>query len=252
MTPFTHLNADGRPRMVDVTHKAATARTAIARSCVRMQPATLEAIQAGTLAKGDVLAVAQVAGVMAAKQTGQWIPMCHPLAITGADLHFRLVHPLLLVEIEARVSVHGATGVEMEALTAATAAALTIYDMAKAIDRSMSIGPTYLVSKEGGQGGPYHHFRAQVAALAVPHGPVEYLMLAGQEQLQIMPEGGEPNPDLPVAWLGAVDLQHLSPGACLESGALRLEVLYARDRGWLAEINDAGILRPGDTLEGAQ
>ena len=124
--------------------------------------------------------------------------------------------------------------------------------MAKALDPTMSIGPTYLVSKEGGKKGPFQHFRGQVTSLAVPGGSVSYLMLAGEEQLQIMPEGSEPNPDLPVAWLNLADLNGLSPGACLESGPMRIEVLYARERGWLAEVNDPGILRPGDVLEAAR
>lgn len=251
MSPFSHLNAEGRARMVDVTGKPATARTAVARSAVRMRPETLAAIKEGAVSKGDVLGVAQVAGILAAKRTGDWIPMCHPLPITGADLHFRFNEGLSQVEVEARVSTHGPTGVEMEALTAASAAALTIYDMAKALDPAMAIGPTWLVSKEGGKNGPYRHFRAQVTSLAVPDGPVQYLMLAGEDQVQLMPHGGEPNPDQPVAWLAAADLEALAPGACLEAGPLRLEVLYARERGWLAEVNDAGLLRAGDVLEAA-
>ena len=248
---FTHLNAEGRARMVDVTGKPATDRTAVARSTVKMQPETLRAIHDQALAKGDVLAVAQVAGIMAAKQAGAWIPMCHPLPITGADLHFRLNEALSQVEIEARVRTHGPTGVEMEALTAAAAAALTIYDMAKAIDPTMAIGPTWLVSKEGGKQGLVRHFRAQVTALAVPGGPVQYLMLGGEDQVQLMPVGSEPNPDQPVAYLNAQDLEALSPGACLEAGSLKLEVLYARERGWLVEVNDPGLLRSGDVLEAA-
>ena len=251
MSPFTHFNAEGRPRMVDVTDKPATHRVAVARSAIRMRPETLQAIRAGTVSKGDVLGVAQIAGIMAAKKTGDWIPMCHPLPITGADLHFRLNEGLSQVEIEARVSTHGATGVEMEALTAASAAALAIYDMAKALDRAMVIGPTWLVSKEGGKSGPFRHFRAQVTSLAVPEGPVRYLMLTGEDQVQLMPDGGEPNPDQPVAWLATPDLEALAPGACIEAGPLRLEVLYARERGWLAEVNDAGLLRAGDVLEAA-
>ncbi len=247
---FSHLNAEGRARMVDVTDKPATARHAVARSSVRMLASTLEAIQAGTVVKGDVLAVAQVAGIMAAKQTGSWIPMCHPLHITGADLHFYFDVRLRRLDIEARVSTNGPTGVEMEALTAASAAALTIYDMAKSQDKTMTIGPTYLVHKEGGKSGPFHHFRARVSDVAVPHGAVSYLLLAGDDQLQLLPEGCEPHPDRPAAWLNMPDLNMLAPGTCLECGPLRLEVLYARERGWLAEVNDPGILRPGDDMEG--
>lgn len=247
VTFFTHLNAEGRARMVDVTGKPATDRTAVARSVVKMRPATLDAIRQNAIAKGDVLGVAQVAGIMAAKHTGAWIPMCHPLPITGADLHFRLNEALSQVEIEARVRTHGPTGVEMEALTAASAAALTIYDMAKALDKTMSIGPTWLVSKEGGKSGSFHHFRAQVTALAGS----AHLTLHVGDQVQLMPQDGEPNPDLPAVFLNAPDLEALAPGACLEAGPLRLEVLYARERGWLAEVNAAGLLRHGDALEAA-
>lgn len=241
---FTHLNPEGRARMVDVSGKPATDRIAVARSAVRMRPETLKAIHDQALAKGDVLAVAQIAGIMAAKQTGAWIPMCHPLPITGADLHFRLNEALSQVEIEARVRTFGPTGVEMEALTAASAAALTIYDMAKAIDKTMVIGATWLVSKEGGKSGGFHHFRAQVTALTRPD-------LAVEDQVQLMPPGGEPHPDQPVVFLNAPDLDALAPGTCLEAGSLRLEVQYARERGWLAVVEGAGSLRVGDVLEAA-
>ncbi|MEB3223872.1 MAG: cyclic pyranopterin monophosphate synthase MoaC [Candidatus Sericytochromatia bacterium] len=249
MTPFTHLNAEGRPRMVDVAGKPATSRQAVARSALRMTPETLAAVRDGALTKGDVFGPAQVAGILAAKRTGEWIPMCHTLPLSGADLHFRLNEALSQIEIEARVQAFAPTGVEMEALTAATVAALTLYDMIKASDPTMVIGPTWLVSKTGGKRGVFRHFRAQVTALSGREGATRLLVLEGQSQVQLMPEGAEPNPDQPVAWLNTLDLEALVPGACLEAGPLRLEVLYAREAGWLAEVNDGGVLRPGDTLE---
>lgn len=248
MTQLTHLNAEGRARMVDVSEKPATARHAVARSSVRMAPEAFAAIKAGTVAKGDVLGVAQVAGVMAAKQTGAWIPMCHPLPIAGVDLSFRLNEKLHQVEITARVSVKGPTGVEMEAMTAASAAALTIYDMTKALDKAMLIGPTYLVSKEGGKSGPFSVFRAQATAIA----PDRTLALKGGDEVLLLPDGAEADGDRPTVWLNQIELNALAPGACLEAGPLRLEVLYARERGWVAEVNDAGPLRPGDMLETAR
>ncbi|MDQ7093176.1 cyclic pyranopterin monophosphate synthase MoaC [Desulfosporosinus sp. PR] len=154
MEELTHFDEQGRARMVDVSDKAETSRIAVAHGKVQMQTDTLERIRSGLIAKGDVLAVAQVAGIMAAKRTSQLIPMCHPLGITGAKLSFKLIDPGE-VEIEAVVKVQGKTGVEMEALTAVSVAALTIYDMCKAIDKSMTIGEIYLVEKQGGKSGHY-------------------------------------------------------------------------------------------------
>lgn len=151
---LTHFDEEGRARMVDVSDKAETARVAIAHGKILMKPETLERVRSGLIAKGDVLAVAQVAGIMAAKQTSQLIPMCHPLAITGAKLSFMIVEPNE-INIEAIVKVHGKTGIEMEALTAVSVAALTIYDMCKAIDKTMTIGDIYLVEKLGGKSGHY-------------------------------------------------------------------------------------------------
>ena len=151
---LTHFDEEGRARMVDVSDKTETARVAVARGKILMKPDTLERIRSGLIAKGDVLAVAQVAGIMAAKQTSQLIPMCHPLAITGAKLTFKLVEPDE-VDIEAVVKVQGKTGVEMEALTAVSVAALTIYDMCKAMDKSMTIGDICLVEKLGGKSGHF-------------------------------------------------------------------------------------------------
>ncbi|MEK3687469.1 cyclic pyranopterin monophosphate synthase MoaC [Paenibacillus sp. LMG 31459] len=151
---LTHFNEQGRARMVDVSEKEVTSRTAAARSRVQMDPETLAAIKAGRISKGDVLAVAQVAGIMAAKQTSAWIPMCHPLPLTGVDISFSDNSKDELY-IEATVKTTGKTGVEMEALTAVSAAALTVYDMCKALQKDMIIGPTLLVSKSGGKNGDY-------------------------------------------------------------------------------------------------
>jgi cyclic pyranopterin phosphate synthase len=155
MTGLTHLDERGRARMVDVSDKEVTHRTATARAVVTMQPDTAQLISAGGMAKGDVLAVAQVAGVMAAKRTPDLIPLCHPLPISGVDLQFDLDVERARLEIQATVRVTSRTGVEMEALTAASVAALTIYDMCKAVDRGMSIGPIELVHKAGGKSGEF-------------------------------------------------------------------------------------------------
>jgi cyclic pyranopterin phosphate synthase len=160
MAEFTHFNEAGRARMVDVSAKASTERVATARAIVFMQPETLEKIQRGKVAKGDVLAVAQVAGVMGAKKTPDLIPMCHPLLITSVDITFKEEpqpnrEGLCSISILATVKTTGQTGVEMEAMTAASVAALTIYDMCKAIDRGMSFGDVCLLSKSGGKSGTY-------------------------------------------------------------------------------------------------
>src|SRR5579885_484485 len=150
---FTHFDEAGRARMVDVGAKADTLREATAGGEVVMQPETLARIRAGQVAKGDVLAVAQVAGIMAAKQTPQIIPMCHLLLLTGVDLAFELDDAHSAVQIRATVRTVGKTGAEMEALTAVSAAALTIYDICKAIDRSMTIHNIRLLRKSGGKSG---------------------------------------------------------------------------------------------------
>ena len=150
---FTHLDEAGRPRMVDVSDKDETRREATARGEVWMRPETLAAITAGGLAKGDVLATAQVAGVMAAKRAWDIIPMCHPLLLTGVALSFDLDEARGVVGIKATVKTTGKTGVEMEALTAVSATALTIYDMCKAVDPAMRIEHIRLVAKSGGQSG---------------------------------------------------------------------------------------------------
>lgn len=152
---LTHFDEDGRARMVDVSTKVETFRTAIATGQIDMQPETLERIKAGRIAKGDVLAVAQVAGIMAAKQTSSLIPMCHPLCLTNAELNFEIINPGR-IQIEAIVKVTGKTGIEMEALTAVSVAALTIYDMCKAVDKTMVIGHICLLEKLGGKSGHYN------------------------------------------------------------------------------------------------
>jgi len=154
MESLTHFNEQGRARMVDISDKADTARTALATSAVVMRPETLQAIKAGTAAKGDVLAVAQVAGIMAAKKTSDLIPMCHPIRITGVDIAFE-DNGTDTLRIAATVRTTGGTGVEMEALTAASVAALTVYDMCKAMDKAMTIGPTQLERKTGGKSGDF-------------------------------------------------------------------------------------------------
>lgn len=140
--------------MVDISEKDVTKREAIATSMVKMQPSTLQQIKAGTIGKGDVLAVAQVAGIMAAKKTSDWIPMCHPLSLTGVNISFS-DNELDELYIQVTVKTTGKTGVEMEALTAASATALTIYDMCKALQKDMVIGPTQLMKKTGGIHGDY-------------------------------------------------------------------------------------------------
>jgi len=155
MTGLTHLDESGRARMVDVSDKDVTRREATARAIVSMQPETARLIASGGVAKGDVLAVAQVAGVMAAKRTPDLIPLCHPLPITGVSMQFELDEAHARLEIQATVRVTGRTGVEMEALTAAAVAALTVYDMCKAVDRGMSIGNVELLHKAGGQSGEF-------------------------------------------------------------------------------------------------
>ncbi|MBQ9393451.1 MAG: cyclic pyranopterin monophosphate synthase MoaC [Oscillospiraceae bacterium] len=148
---FTHFNEQGRARMVDVTDKPVTVRTATAAGTVRMASATAEAIRSGGVAKGDVLAVAQVAAVMAAKRTGETIPMCHPVPLTGVDVRFALGEDRL--DILAVVRCKGETGVEMEALSAVSAAALTVYDMCKALQKDMEITGIRLLEKTGGKSG---------------------------------------------------------------------------------------------------
>ncbi|HEY3116750.1 MAG TPA: cyclic pyranopterin monophosphate synthase MoaC [Chloroflexota bacterium] len=155
MTSLSHIDESGRAHMVDVSEKADTMREATARGRILMAPETLALIEQGGIPKGDVFSVAQVAGIMAAKQTGGLIPMCHPLPLTGVDVRFSIDRDESAVDIEATARVVGKTGVEMEALVAVSLAALTIYDMCKAVDRGMRIDEVRLVHKAGGKSGEY-------------------------------------------------------------------------------------------------
>jgi len=150
---LTHLDEDGRARMVDVGHKENTKRTAVARGAVRMQPETLQLIIEGNIKKGDVLSVAELAGVMAAKRTSDLIPLCHPLMLSHVKVTCTPNVAEDTVDIEATVSLTGKTGVEMEALTAVSVTGLTIYDMVKAVDKTMQLTDVRLVRKEGGKSG---------------------------------------------------------------------------------------------------
>jgi cyclic pyranopterin phosphate synthase len=155
MSKLTHLDEQGAARMVDVGDKDVTQRVAVAGACVRMLAETLELLRAGGHKKGDVLAVARVAGIQAAKKTPDLIPLCHPLMLNAVDIAFELDSAASCVRIRATCRVSGKTGVEMEALTAASVAALTIYDMCKAVDRGMEIQEVALISKEGGKSGTW-------------------------------------------------------------------------------------------------
>ena len=156
MTELTHIDAGGQARMVDVGAKDEMDRVAVAAGRVRMQPETLRLLQAGNLPKGDVLGTARVAGIMAAKRTAELIPLCHPLALTSVAVDFAFDEAGPAVEITATARCRGRTGVEMEALTAVSVAALTIYDMAKAVERGMVIGEIRLLEKRGGKSGEWH------------------------------------------------------------------------------------------------
>lgn len=153
MADFTHFNEEGRAKMVDVGMKSETERVAVAAGRVLVNSETFDKIKSGGMKKGDVLGTAQIAGIMAAKRTSDIIPMCHPLMLTGIDIKFNLNEAELAVEIKAEVKCKGVTGVEMEALTAVSAAALTVYDMCKAVQKDMVIDRICLLSKRGGKSG---------------------------------------------------------------------------------------------------
>jgi len=161
MKSFTHFNDEGRAKMVDISEKSETARNAVAHSSIIVNKHIYESINNNTIKKGDVLAVAQVAGIMAAKKTSDLIPMCHPISLKGVDISFHWEEEnddyRLVIEVSAKTV--GSTGVEMEALTAASVTALTVYDMCKAIDKGMVIGETYLLEKSGGVNGSYKRNR---------------------------------------------------------------------------------------------
>lgn len=152
---LTHFDAEGRAHMVDVSDKAVTARVAVAEGWVRMAPETLEIVQQGSARKGDVLGVARLAGIMAAKRTPELIPLCHPLPITKVAVELEADAALPGIRIAATVKTTGQTGVEMEALTAASVAGLTVYDMLKAVDKAMEIGGIRVLLKDGGKSGRY-------------------------------------------------------------------------------------------------
>ncbi|WP_375570701.1 cyclic pyranopterin monophosphate synthase MoaC [Seohaeicola saemankumensis] len=152
---LTHFDAQGQAHMVDVSDKAVTSRVAVAEGWIRMAPDTFEIISAGRARKGDVLGIARLAGIMGAKKTAELIPLCHPLPITKVAVDLTLDADLPGVRIEATVKTTGQTGVEMEALTAVSTAALTVYDMTKAVDKAMEIGGIRVILKDGGKSGRY-------------------------------------------------------------------------------------------------
>lgn len=152
---LSHIDSGGRARMVDVGDKAVTMRTAVAAATVLMRPATLRLIAGGGLAKGDALATARLAGIMAAKRTAELVPLCHPLALAHVDVRLTPRVGRAAIDIEASVRCEGKTGVEMEALTAVSVAALTVYDMCKAVDRDIEITAIRLLRKAGGKSGTY-------------------------------------------------------------------------------------------------
>ena len=155
MNDFTHFNESGRAKMVDVSEKTETSRTAVAAGRVRMNRETFELVKTGGMKKGDVLGAAQIAGIMAAKRTPDLIPMCHTLLLSGVDMAFELNDADCAVEITATVRCQGVTGVEMEALTAVSVAALTVYDMCTAVQKDMEITDIHLLSKSGGKSGTF-------------------------------------------------------------------------------------------------
>jgi cyclic pyranopterin phosphate synthase len=155
MKRLTHLNKDGMAKMVDISKKPLTHREALAKGSVYIKPETLRLIEGKKVPKGDVLCVSRIAGIMAAKKTYELVPMCHPLNITSIDIDFHLDGKKSKIDIEACVKILGRTGVEMEALTAVSAAALTIYDMCKAVDKEMVISDIMLIEKRGGRSGMF-------------------------------------------------------------------------------------------------
>ena len=157
---LTHFNESGKARMVDVTVKNDTVRQAVAEGRITMKPETLALVKQGAMGKGDVLGVSQVAGIMGAKRTWELIPMCHPLLLTGVNLEFAIVDASNAIDITATVKTTGKTGVEMEALTAVSVAALTVYDMCKAVDKGMTIEYIRLTAKSGGKSGEYRREKA--------------------------------------------------------------------------------------------
>ena len=158
---FTHFNEAGRSKMVDVSEKKSTERVAVAKGAITMKKETLQKVISGQMKKGDVLGVAQIAGIMGVKRTADLIPMCHNIFISGSDIDFEIDEPNSRILIEATVKNTGQTGVEMEALTAVSVAALTIYDMCKAVDKEMTIEAIYLAKKTGGKSGEFINSKHQ-------------------------------------------------------------------------------------------
>jgi cyclic pyranopterin phosphate synthase len=155
MAKLTHFDKSGRARMVDVSKKAQTVREAIVHGSISMKPGTFKQLMSGKIEKGDVFAVAKVAGIMAAKRTADIIPMCHPLNLSHVEVNFYPVEKETRIDIESKVRIRAQTGVEMEAFVAVATAALTIYDMCKAVDRGMTISDIHLIKKSGGKSGTY-------------------------------------------------------------------------------------------------
>ena len=157
LSEFTHFNEQGHAKMVDVSDKETSTRIAIANSSIKVNQTIYDQIKNATNKKGDVLGTAQIAGIMAAKQTSNIIPMCHPLSLSGVDISFdwKIKEAEVILHIKAQVKTKGSTGVEMEALTSASVCALTVYDMCKALDKGMVIGPTFLLEKTGGKNGDF-------------------------------------------------------------------------------------------------
>ena len=163
MPKLTHFDEKGRAKMVDVSKKAETLREAVVRGSIFMNPKTFKSIMSGKIEKGDVLAVAKVAGIMAAKKTSEIVPMCHPLNLSHVEVNFYPIEKESRIDIEAKVKIKAKTGVEMEGLVTVAAAGLTIYDMCKAIDRGMVLSNIHLVKKTGGKSGTYQLRRAHRA-----------------------------------------------------------------------------------------
>jgi len=155
MSRLTHIDSKGNARMVDISEKRESRREAIAAGKVKLSPATYELVKKGHGPKGDIFTVAKIAGIMAAKKTHDIIPLCHPLSITHIDVEYTFLDRKYTIEIKSTVRTKGQTGVEMEALTCVTVVALTIYDMCKAVDKGIELGPFYLLEKSGGKSGKY-------------------------------------------------------------------------------------------------
>ncbi len=248
---LTHFNPEGRAQMVDVSGKEATFRVARAAATVRMAAATAEKIRAGQIGKGDVLAVAQVAGIMAAKKNSELIPMCHPLMLTKVDLRFSLEETALRIFSEVRC--RGETGVEMEALAAVSVAALTVYDMCKAAQKDMEITDIHLLYKEGGKSGVYRREgEARVTAVNIserrgtPKHPVPYLELRLHHGIVGDAHAGDWHRQISLLAEESVDKMRamgltLTPGAFAENINTTGIVLTALPVGTVLEIGETAV-----------